>query len=51
VNRLHPLQFTKYNASGGLIWATTFGIGGYVLGQNIRLSEGRSAGLRSPQPP
>ena len=36
-NRLHPLQFTKYNASGGLVWATTFGIGGYALGQNMQL--------------
>src|SRR5258708_28564461 len=36
-NRLHPLQFTKYNASAGLVWATAFGIGGYAVGQNSLL--------------
>src|SRR5260370_12325008 len=39
-NRLHPLQFTKYNASGGIVWATTFGIGGYSLGPNMLLFAG-----------
>jgi membrane protein DedA with SNARE-associated domain len=39
-NRLHPLQFTKYNASGGIVWATAFGIAGYALGKNMLLFVG-----------
>lgn len=39
-NRLHPLQFTKYNASGGIVWAAAFGIAGYALGQNMLLFAG-----------
>src|SRR5260221_4129153 len=34
-NRLHPLQFTKYNASGGIVWATAFGIGGFCFGPEL----------------
>lgn len=38
-NWLHPLQFTKYNASGGIVWAAAFGIAG-ALGQNMLLFAG-----------
>jgi membrane protein DedA with SNARE-associated domain len=34
-NRLPPLEFTIYNATGGLAWAAAFGLGGYALGKNI----------------
>jgi membrane protein DedA with SNARE-associated domain len=34
------LQFTKYNASGGTVWAAAFGIAGYALGQNMLLFAG-----------
>jgi membrane protein DedA with SNARE-associated domain len=36
VNRLKPADFVIYNAAGGLIWASTFGIGGYFLGRNLQ---------------
>ena len=39
-NRLHPLQFTKYNASGGIVWAAAFGIAGYALGRNMLVFAG-----------
>lgn len=32
VNRLPPLRFFAYNAAGGIVWATIFGLGGYALG-------------------
>ncbi len=32
VNRLPPLRFFVYNAAGGIVWATIFGLGGYALG-------------------
>ncbi len=31
-NRLPPARFFAYNAAGGIVWATVFGIGGYALG-------------------
>ena len=34
-NRLPPLQFAFYNATGGVAWAAAFGLGGYALGKNI----------------
>jgi membrane protein DedA with SNARE-associated domain len=35
-NRLAPLRFFIFNAAGGIVWATVFGTGGYVLGEGIR---------------
>ena len=35
-NRLPPLRFFFFNAAGGIVWATAFGTGAYVLGQGIR---------------
>jgi membrane protein DedA with SNARE-associated domain len=35
-NRLSPLRFFVFNAAGGIVWATVFGVGGYVLGEGIR---------------
>jgi membrane protein DedA with SNARE-associated domain len=35
-NRLPPLRFFIFNAAGGIVWATVFGTGGYVLGESIR---------------
>jgi membrane protein DedA with SNARE-associated domain len=35
-NRLAPLRFLFFNAAGGIVWATVFGTGGYILGESIR---------------
>ena len=35
-NGLSPLRFFLFNAAGGIVWATVFGSGGYVLGEGIR---------------
>jgi membrane protein DedA with SNARE-associated domain len=35
-NGLSPLRFLIFNAAGGTIWATVFGLGGYVPGESIR---------------
>ena len=35
-NGLSPLRFFPFNAAGGIVWATVFGLGGYVLGEGIR---------------
>jgi membrane protein DedA with SNARE-associated domain len=35
-NGLSPLRFLVCNAAGGIVWATVFGVGGYVLGEGIR---------------
>jgi membrane protein DedA with SNARE-associated domain len=35
INRLKPVDFVVCNTAGGLIWACTFGIGGYFLGKNL----------------
>jgi len=35
VNGLPPLKFVIYNAAGGIVWATVFGLGGYLLGETI----------------
>ena len=35
-NRLSPLRFLIFNAAGGVVWATVFGVGGYILGEGIR---------------
>jgi len=36
VNHMPWPRFLLFNASGGILWATTFGIGGYLFGQTIR---------------
>jgi membrane protein DedA with SNARE-associated domain len=35
-NGLSPLRFLIFNAAGGVVWATVFGLGGYVLGEGVR---------------
>jgi len=35
-NGLSPLRFLIFNAAGGIVWATMFGVGGYTLGEGIR---------------
>src|ERR1700736_961003 len=34
-NRMPWASFLLYNALGGIIWATLYGLGGYFLGDNI----------------
>jgi len=34
-NRMHWKRFVIYNAGGGIVWATLYGLGGYLLGNNI----------------
>ncbi|MDB5077732.1 MAG: hypothetical protein JWO42_3911 [Chloroflexi bacterium] len=34
-NRMPWDRFVIYNASGGIIWATIYGLGGYLLGNNV----------------
>jgi membrane protein DedA with SNARE-associated domain len=36
VNRMHWKYFLFYNAAGGIIWATYYGILGYVFGRTLR---------------
>jgi membrane protein DedA with SNARE-associated domain len=35
-NRLPPGRFFFFNAAGGIVWATVFGTGGYLLGESLR---------------
>ena len=35
VNRLPPARFFAYNAAGGIVWASVFGLGGYALGKEF----------------
>lgn len=35
VNRMRWPRFLAFNAAGGMLWATVYGIGGYVLGENV----------------
>lgn len=35
VNRMRWPRFLAFNAAGGVLWATMYGIGGYVLGDNV----------------
>ena len=37
VNRMPWRSFLLWNASGGLVWATIYGLLGYILGRNIPL--------------
>ncbi|MEA2856707.1 MAG: hypothetical protein QOH98_1028 [Methylobacteriaceae bacterium] len=34
-NRFPPLRFFAFNAAGGIVWASLFGLGGYLLGETI----------------
>ncbi len=34
-NRMPWPRFLAFNAAGGIVWATVYGLGGYVLGDNI----------------
>ena len=34
-NGLAPWRFFAFNAAGGIVWATIFGLGGYLLGTGI----------------
>ncbi len=34
-NRMRWPRFLLFNAAGGIVWATIFGLGGYFLGDNI----------------
>jgi membrane protein DedA with SNARE-associated domain len=34
-NALSPWRFLIFNAAGGIVWATIFGLGGYLLGEGI----------------
>jgi membrane protein DedA with SNARE-associated domain len=34
-NRMPWDRFLVFNAAGGILWATLFGVGGYVLGNNV----------------
>ncbi len=36
INGLRPWVFLGYNAAGGIVWATLFGLGGYGLGEGLR---------------
>ncbi len=35
VNRFSPHRFFVLNAAGGIVWATVFGLGGYLFGEGI----------------
>jgi membrane protein DedA with SNARE-associated domain len=34
-NRMRWSRFLLFNAAGGIVWATLYGLGGYFLGDNI----------------
>jgi membrane protein DedA with SNARE-associated domain len=36
VNRMQWSRFLLYNALGGIVWATLYGLGGYLLGEEIQ---------------
>ncbi len=39
-NRMRWPPFLLFNALGGIVWATVYGLGGYFLGENINRLEG-----------
>jgi membrane protein DedA with SNARE-associated domain len=39
-NRMRWPPFLLFNALGGIVWATVYGLGGYFLGKNINRLEG-----------
>ena len=36
LNRMNWLRFTLYNGAGAIIWSTTFGLLGFLLGKNLQ---------------
>jgi membrane protein DedA with SNARE-associated domain len=34
-NRMRWASFVFFNALGGILWATLYGVGGYFLGDNV----------------
>jgi len=41
VNRMHWRLFLIFNAAGGIIWSTLYGVGAYRLGQQLLRLSGR----------
>jgi len=39
-NRMSWPRFLVFNATGGILWAVVYGLGGYVLGDNVHRLEG-----------
>jgi membrane protein DedA with SNARE-associated domain len=35
INRFSPFRFFVLNAAGGIVWATVFGLGGYLFGEDV----------------
>jgi membrane protein DedA with SNARE-associated domain len=35
VNHFPPFRFFTLNAAGGIVWASVFGLGGYLLGEGV----------------
>jgi membrane protein DedA with SNARE-associated domain len=44
-NGLAPWRFFVFNALGGIVWATVFGLGGYLLGASIHRIAGPAGWL------
>ena len=49
VNHYGWRQFLFYNAAGGIVWATVFGVAGYVFGDAVHRVAGRSSHRSSSQ--
>jgi membrane protein DedA with SNARE-associated domain len=41
VNRMHWRRFLIFNAAGGIIWSTIYGVAAYLLGQQLLQLSGR----------
>ena len=41
VNRMHWRRFLIFNAAGGIIWSTLYGVAAYLLGQQLLRLSGR----------
>src|SRR5467141_4757763 len=41
VNRMHWRRFLIFNAAGGIIWSTIYGVAAYLLGQQLMRLSGR----------
>jgi membrane protein DedA with SNARE-associated domain len=41
VNRMHWRQFLVFNAAGGIIWSTLYGVAAFLLGQQLLRLSGR----------
>jgi membrane protein DedA with SNARE-associated domain len=39
-NRMPWVRFLIFNAAGGIVWATIYGMGGYFLGKNVQRLSG-----------